>query len=286
MLKCSMHCTHLLACPFCNASLTQINNTLTCTNSHTFDIAKEGYVNLLRKKLPGDTKEMLTARRNFLEQEYYQPLSDTINSLVSTVLDPEAPSFNILDAGCGEGYYLGRLQAHLANPVSRAQCCYIGLDISKEAIRMAAKKYKVAQFVVANLKERLVFADDAFHVLLNIFAPRNVDEFARVLVPGGIAIIVIPAPTHLSQLRSAFHLLNIEENKQQHVIEQFAGRFELVDSRTIEYKVRLSQAAIMQAILMTPNYWHMPDEMREATEGIEEIETEVGFVCMVFRRHA
>ena len=259
---------------------------LTCTNSHTFDIAREGYVNLLRKKLPGDTKEMLIARRNFLEQGYYQPLSDAINFLVSAALGPETPSFNILDAGFGEGYYLGRLQAYLANQMPRTQCCYMGLDISKEAIRMAAKKYKAAQFMVANLKERLVFADDAFHVLLNIFAPRNIDEFARVLIPGGIAIIVIPAPTHLLQLRSTFHLLNIEENKQQHVIEQFAGQFELVDSRTIEYKVRLSRAAMMQAILMTPNYWHMPDETRETAEGIEEMETEVGFVCMIFRCRA
>ncbi|HZU01087.1 MAG TPA: methyltransferase domain-containing protein [Ktedonobacteraceae bacterium] len=286
MLKCSMHCTHLLACPFCNASLTQINNTLTCTNSHTFDIAKEGYVNLLRKKLPGDTKEMLIARRNFLEQGYYQPLSDTINALVSTALGPETPPFNILDAGCGEGYYLGRLQQRLVNRFPHAQCCYMGLDISKEAIRMAAKKYKAIQFVVANLKERLVFVDSAFHALLNIFAPRNVDEFTRVLIPGGIAIIVIPAPTHLSQLRSTFHLLNIEENKQQHVIEQFSSRFELTDLRTIEYKVRLSQGAMIQAILMTPNYWHLPGELKEAAEGIEEMETEVGFVCMVFRRHA
>jgi 23S rRNA (guanine745-N1)-methyltransferase len=162
----------------------------------------------------------------------------------------------------------------------------MGLDISKEAIRMAAKRYKGAQFVVANLKERLIFADDAFHVLLNIFAPRNVDEFARVLVPGGIAIVVIPTSIHLLQLRSTFSLLNIEENKQQHVIEQFAGQFELVDAHTIEYKVRLSRVAMMQAILMTPNYWHIPDEQREDTESIEEMETEVGFVCMVFRRHA
>src|SRR5947199_1528396 len=146
MLKCSMHCTHLLTCPFCGTHLTQIDNTLTCTNSHTFDIAKEGYVNLLRKKLPGDTKEMLIARRNFLEQGYYQPLSDTINALVSTALGPETPSSTLLDAGCGEGYYLGRLQAHLANQMSGTQCCYTGLDISKEAIRMAAKKYKTAQF--------------------------------------------------------------------------------------------------------------------------------------------
>jgi 23S rRNA (guanine745-N1)-methyltransferase len=301
---------HLLICPFCGTHLTSIdtsedkvatqsrsallssnliltgirNDMLTCTNSHTFDIAKEGYVNLLRKKLPGDTKAMLIARRNFLEQGYYQPLSDTINSLVSVAFDPETPSFNILDAGCGEGYYLDRLQQHLVKQFPHAQCCYIGLDISKEAIRMAAKRYRAAQFVVANLKERLVFTDHVFHVLLNIFAPRNVDEFARVLVPGGIAVVVIPAPVHLLQLRSTFHLLSIEENKQPHVIEQFAGQFELVNLRTIAYKVRLSREAMMQAILMTPNYWHMPDKMQEAMQGMEEMETEVGFVCLVLCR--
>jgi SAM-dependent methyltransferase len=174
---------------------------LRCSNSHTFDIAREGYVNLLRKKLPGDTKEMLVARRDFLERNHYQPLSDMLNQLVHAYLATSSSPINILDAGCGEGYYLGRLQQYLTDQHYQIQC--IGLDISKEAIRMAARHYKQSCFVVANLKERVVLADDALHIILNIFAPRNPAEFTRVLVPGGLLLVAIPAPDHLLQLRSA-----------------------------------------------------------------------------------
>src|SRR5581483_10720478 len=153
----------------------------------TFDVAREGYVNLLRKKQVGDTREMLQARRSFLEDGFYQPLSDTLNALVDSYLREIPSPANVLDAGCGEGYYLGRLQRSLDQ---KEQHCFLGLDIAKDGIRMAAKRYQAASFVVANLKERLVIADQAIHVLLNIFAPRNPAEFARVMVPAGRLIVV------------------------------------------------------------------------------------------------
>src|SRR5450755_1297199 len=161
--------SYLLTCPICTTQLVQSNNTLVCANAHTFDIAREGYVNLLRKQLPGDTKEMLAARRSFLERGSYQPLSNMLNQISVTYLAASTSPVTILDAGCGEGYYLGRLQQSLAD--RPLQC--VGLDISKEAIRLAARRYKQACFVVANLKERLVLADGVLHMILNIFAPRN-----------------------------------------------------------------------------------------------------------------
>jgi 23S rRNA (guanine745-N1)-methyltransferase len=277
-----MALTHLLTCPFCGLPLSAVGNTFTCANAHSFDIAREGYVNLLRKKQSGDTKEMLVARRQFLEQGYYQPLSDQLNELVYAHLSNSAP--HVLDAGCGEGYYLGRLQRFLAQKQPTIQGIYVGVDISKEAIRLAARRYRECSFVVANLKERLVFADAALDILLNIFAPHNVQEFARVMVPGGLLMLVIPGPAHLLQLRRKLHLLNVEEQKQQHVMEQFARLFKLLTTTTLHYTLHLDTTALTQLVMMTPNFWHLSSEMRQALVHIDELQTEVEFICMLWRR--
>lgn len=271
----------LLACPLCHMGLRQTGASLRCDSGHSFDIAKEGYVNLLVQKRAGDAKEMLKARRKFLASGLYAPLSDAVTELVRTHLPDEPGSLPILDAGCGEGYYLERLQRALT---SQQHDCYIGLDVSKEAIRMAAKSYRQLFFVVADVKQRLVLADGAFHAILNIFAPRNATEFARVTARGGILMVVIPSPEHLLRLRTVLGLLGMEEQKQQHVKEQFAGDFEFVTSSSIAYSLHLDTEQIEQVVMMTPNYWHLSDEMREAMRNMEEMETEAGFTALVFRR--
>jgi 23S rRNA (guanine745-N1)-methyltransferase len=276
----------LLACPVCRSPFTQAGTMLKCSQAHTFDIAKEGYVNLSLKQFPGDTREMLIARRNFFERGHYRPLSDAINGLIYTHLNKIASaspmSINILDAGCGEGYYTARLQQYLTEHLCNVEC--IGLDISKEAVRMAAKRYKQAFFVVANLKERLVIADQALHVITNIFAPRNADEFACVLTPGGLLLVIIPGPEHLRQLRSNLHLLDIEEHKQQHVIDQFAHQFDLITSTSLAYNLHLSNEEIRQIVMMTPNYWHLSAETRRAMDNLEQIDTEVACTCLLLQR--
>jgi 23S rRNA (guanine745-N1)-methyltransferase len=270
----------LLACPLCHTGLKQIGAALKCDNGHSFDMAKEGYVNLLAQKRAGDAKEMLKARRSFLESGLYAPMSDAVNELVRIHLSHVTESLHILDTGCGEGYYLDRLQRALA---LQQDGCYIGLDVSKEAIRMAAKRYPQLFFVVADVKQRLPLADATFHAILNIFAPRNPAEFARATAPGGILIVVIPAPEHLLRLRTALRLLNIEEQKQQHVREQFAPYFEFVTSSSIAYSMRLNREQIEQVVMMTPNYWHLTDEIQEGMGKMEELETEAVFTALVFR---
>jgi len=280
----SIPCIHLLTCPVCHTALAKTDQTLKCANRHSFDIAREGYVNLLRKKLPGDSRAMLQARRDFLERAHYRPLSDTLNELVASHLNAAYAPINILDAGCGEGYYLGRLQQYLTNRQPSIQCCCIGADISKDAIRMAAKRYREVLFVVANLKERLVFADAAFQALLNIFAPRNAQEYARVLAPDGLLVVVIPGPAHLLQLRTALHLLSIEQDKQQHIVEQFADQFELIATVPLAYEIHLSGAEIALAVMMTPNYWHLSEETRRSMAEMTEIRTQVEFTCLLLRK--
>ena len=284
-----MNHLHILICPLCQTHFVQIGNAITCEHHHTFDIAKEGYINLLTYKLPpsmGDTKEMLLARRAFLERGHYQSLITTITTLLYDYLKTEVdlPYLSMLDAGCGEGYYLGRIQHALEQQLPDAHIEYLGIDIAKEATRMAAKRYKNIHFLVANLKERFVFASDSLHILLNIFAPRNVEEFARVLTLGGIALVVIPAPQHLRQLREALGLLNIEEHKQEHVLEQFAPYLTYIGTASVNSTLRLNKEEILQTVMMTPNYRHLSTEVKHKMSTMEGLETEITFTCLLFRK--
>jgi 23S rRNA (guanine745-N1)-methyltransferase len=159
----------------------------------------------------------------------------------------------------------------------------LGCDISKEAVRLAAKRYPASFFQVANIKERLPLADHALNILLNIFAPRNTTEFARVLAPGALLLIVIPGPRHLEQLRSTLQLLSIEEQKQQHVVEQFSSSFTLLATEQISYECLLLQDDIARVVMMTPNYWHLTEQQRLQMEHLEALTTSFDFRCLLFR---
>jgi 23S rRNA (guanine745-N1)-methyltransferase len=245
----------------------------------------------MRKPLPGDTRAMLVARRTFLERGFYIPLAEKIAAIVMAQRSPLISPWNVLDAGCGEGYYLGQLRRGLIHHVTTSDCvsmgnqpsCVLGLDISKEAVRMAAKQYRAsADFVVASIKEALPLVDQSIHVLLNIFAPRNIDEFARVLAPDGILLVVIPQADHLATLRTKLQLLGIEDQKEQHVIAQCSAHFKLVMTETVTYPLHLNQSAIEQVVMMTPNYWHLSEAKREMITGLTEMETAVSVRCLVF----
>jgi ubiquinone/menaquinone biosynthesis C-methylase UbiE len=274
----------LLSCPICYSTLFREDMMLKCIKQHSFDIAGEGYINFLRKKQPGDTKPMLQARREFLAHGPYRPLFDVLYKQATAFLPQISAPACLLDAGCGEGYYLGNLQQQLEQTDTSIRHHYIGIDISKEAIRMAAKRYKQALFLVANLKERLPIADSAVDILLNIFAPRNADEFARILAPGGLLLVVIPTPTHLLQLRTTLGLLDIEENKQQHVLDQFSPHFEVVTTTQITYTRHLKREQIQQVVMMTPNYWHLSEQRRSLLQELEEMDVAIGFQCLTLQK--
>lgn len=274
--------SELLSCPLCGGAFVLDHAMLRCSNGHSFDLAKEGYVNLLRKKVLGDTKEMVLARRAFFDKGYYQPVSDLLNQLLGESLSlPHLNPLCILDAGCGEGYYGGRLHEHLQTQGERVTS--LGIDSSKDAIRMAAKRYSSSFFLVGDLKTPLPLRDGALDVMLNIFAPRNLAEYARVLSPAGLLLILIPGPTHIMQLRQTLQLLDIEENKEQHVIEQSSIYFELVTRRALTYDLHLQHEEITQLVMMTPNYWHLSDEIRARMHSLDSLSTTIDFVCLLFK---
>ncbi|WDD96971.1 23S rRNA (guanine(745)-N(1))-methyltransferase [Thalassomonas actiniarum] len=185
-------------CPICRSALNSQAAGFHCSNNHHFDRAKEGYVNLLpvqhkHSKDPGDNKAMVLARRAFLEQGYYQPLIDKLTSLYQAHGDTNLP---VLDAGCGEGYYTHQ---HKTDNNS-----VYGVDIAKNAVKIAAKRYKSCHFSVGTLSH-LPFEDEFFGWLFSIYAPILEPEFTRVLKSGAYLLTVTPAEDHLFELKSLIY---------------------------------------------------------------------------------
>jgi 23S rRNA (guanine745-N1)-methyltransferase len=276
----------MLLCPVCQADLVRVDATFRCVNSHSFDVARQGYINLLLEKPrgdAGDSKEMLQARQRFLESGHYQQLSDAINQRVRRYLQSRSIG-RVLDVGCGEGYYLGRLKQLLDNELSQLECDYCGIDISKDAVRMASAGNKGILFSAMDSREKILLADNSVDVLLNIFAPRNAAEFARVLTHDALLLSVIPGPNHLIELRTAFDLLSIEKEKQQKVVEQFSDGFDFIDSQTVRYEMSLSNQAVVNLIGMMPSYRRLSPESRAAIRQQENFHATAEFTLLAFRR--
>lgn len=202
-------------CPLCQNPLIANDAGLSCANRHQFDRAREGYFHLLpvqqKKSLtPGDSAEMIQARRAFLAAGFYQPLSDAVNQLLLTAklraksaANPATPAVAnapaaLLDIGCGEGYYSNRL----ANTMPELEV--YGIDISKAAVKAASKTYPKLHCAVAS-SYHLPFSDAAFSMLLRIYAPSEPTELARVAAPGALLLTVTPAPEHLLQLKQQIY---------------------------------------------------------------------------------
>lgn len=264
----------MLTCPVCELPLARGERVWRCPRGHSFDRAREGYVYLTSSRQPGDTRDMLRARRAFLERGHYAPLAEALSALAVAhyaALSPGKRLLGTLDAGCGEGYYIGRVQRALAAQAStgygeqastgrpydsEAPPCF-GLDVSRDAARLAAKRYPAVTIVVADVRGRLPFASASLGLLLDVFAPRNPAEFARVLAHGGVLLVVIPAPEHLAELRAALPLLGIEAEKQQQVERRLAAAgFALRETRVLELALRPDAADLAALLAMTPNAWH------------------------------
>ena len=284
-----------LTCPICDAPLRATGAALACRDGHTFDVAREGYVNLLPSQhrvsgMVGDTPDMLQARRRFFDEGHFAPLLETLTADVERIerersqrraADDGSPT-TILEVGCGEGYYIGsiadRLSAALGPGVS-----FLGTDLSKPAVRLAAKRYPATRFFVADVNRRLYLEDASASILLDVFAPRNPDEFARVLEPGGFALIVIPGDAHLADLREEFGLLGIQPGKEALVVERFAQHFRLAERTEVRYPMELSAEAVRDLVGMGPNRWHRRED-DASLRATGPRSTEASFVVLGLQR--
>jgi 23S rRNA (guanine745-N1)-methyltransferase len=282
-----------LVCPLCNSRLARRGASLVCASSHTFDIARDGYVHLLptTRRAPrsvGDSKEMLRARRAFLSRGHFALCSDAINALVASHLTAKASkgdseTINILDVGCGEGYFLDRLRLHLLERLDQP-ITYHGVDIAKDAARLAARRSAELHVAVADVTARLPYAAGAFETLLNVFAPRNPAEFARLLVSAGLLAVVIPTQQRLRELRAIAPLLGIEEDKQQRVVARLARFFALVDASELEYDIELDSLDVINLVQMTPSARHLPPKTLEGLREQMGVHTRLGFTLIRFLR--
>ena len=236
------HTRSPLRCPVCQNSLTREDRTHRCEKGHSFDLAKEGYINLLlshqrKSKNPGDDKAMIQARRRFFDSGAYNPLTELIQHSTSHIPHP-----TILDCGCGEGHMLGTLSEKQAGQ-------FFGVDVSKEAIRCAAKRYKEATWIVANGMRSLPFADGSLDLILSVLAPRNVEEFARIVKPDGALLIGVPGPNHLIELRSLLtENAGDFEEKANEAAEKCAPLFKEKNREFLSYETPLDKTQIADLI--------------------------------------
>lgn len=276
-----------LQCPVCDEPLIDQTKSWRCANGHSFDVAREGYANLLRphKRLPdtvGDSPEMLRARREFLAEGFYDPLSDLINSLVLTAVARQ-PTPVVVDVGCGEGYFLRRL----AQQMTGQEMALFGVDIAKTAVRMAAKQMGGhGRFLVADVYDKLPIADHAAQVLLNIFAPRHPAEFARILASEGCLLVVIPAPDHLQSLRAQFSLIDIQAEKQAFITTQFEGLFTVQQIHPLTFPLRLKAQTLQLLIHMMPGVRHLTPAQWTVIRSAPMLETNASFIVLQLGRVA
>ena len=250
-----------LLCPVCGLPLWRQETCWKCEKNHSFDVARQGYVNLLtvdRKhaKHPGDTKEQVAARKAFLDAGYYAPIAET----VCRILAPYAPN-SVLDAGCGEGYYLTCLQKALPG-----MAC-AGIDISKDAVRFAAVRNKNALWLTGTAAA-LPFADESFDAVLSMFALTVEGEFSRVLRPGGRYLQVIAGAEHLMGLKSVIYPEILRKEK---VLHPELDGFKLESSQTLEFDFCVEGSGQVQNLLsMTPHFWRIS---KGGAQRLSEIDT-------------
>lgn len=243
-----------------------------CGAGHCFDVAREGYVNLLpvqqKKSLsPGDTLASLQARRRFLAGGYYQPLRDDLVQRLSS-------ADVVIDVGCGEGYY----SAAMATVAAQV----IAFDIAKPAMRLAAKTYPDLRCAVAS-SAAVPLPDACADVLTSIFAPVPLAEMRRLLKPGGRALIVTPAPAHLFAYREAL-FGQVRDHEPSKFAEAAQPHFQVLSQQEIRYDIGLNQAAIIDLLDMTPYAYKASPERRAQVAAMATLNTEAAFSVLMLTK--
>ena len=270
----------LLACPACGGELLpdEARSRLSCPSGHRYDAAKQGYFNLLTgagTKFQADTVQMVQARSDFLAAGHYSPLARRLGSLAADAGGQPV----VLDAGAGTGYYL-REVLDAAGGARQA----VALDISKFALRRAARALPGSYALVWDVWRPLPLADAAVDVVLNVFAPRNPAEFRRVLAPGGMLLVVTPLPDHLRQLRSLTGMLDIAGEKETRVARSLGPGFVPGAAEHLEYSMNLGREDVENAVLMGPSAHHIePGALAAALDGAEfPLEVTAAFAVQQF----
>jgi 23S rRNA (guanine745-N1)-methyltransferase len=252
----------LLACPVCagrsdtDVALALSGRSLRCPAGHSFDLARQGYLNLAGRAQPqhADTAAMVAARERFLSSGAYEPVADAVLRAACGLRDGGA----VLEPGAGPGWYLARLLAGLAGAGVRARG--LALDISVAACRRAAVRTAGSPVgvLVADVWGPLPVRSGTIDTVLSVFAPRHAAEFARVLAPGGRLVVVSPLPDHLAGLRAAWGLLDVEPGKQERLASVLSEHLVPAGASEVRFAVEPAPALLADLVAMGPNAFHAP----------------------------
>lgn len=260
----------MLICPVCGQPLQLSQRTFHCEANHCFDMAREGYVNLLRASkdgdLIGDDKFSARSRRDFLNKGYYAPLKDELCRMFA---EKEG---TLLDICCGEGYYTAALGN---NPKLQV----FGFDISREMVRLAAKRENGTYFV-ANMAS-IPVAQESMDYAVHLFAPFNETAFAMVLKPGGRLFTVVPGRHHLWGLKQAVYDTPYENDERlpQTQVLRFVGSHKVAANITLA-----CQEDIQAVFRMTPYYFHTSEKDKEKLLKLDTLETSIEFVIAEYEK--
>ena len=261
------------ACPVCQENLTLVESSLKCTNRHSFDLAKFGYINLAPqiKQSANYDKENFQNRQQILEAGFYQAILEGVSDLLAT--KPSAKT--VLDIGCGEGFYSRKLQE--ANPDK----IFYAFDISKDSVQIAAKSESnwAVNWFVGDLA-RLPIKDASMDILFDIFSPANYGEFRRVLSKDGILIKVIPTENHLKEIRQKVQdQLTNKDYSNQDIKNHFQEHFTILSSQTASLTKTITTEQLQALLSMTPLLFHIDQtkiDWSDLTEITIEAEILVG----------
>lgn len=256
----------VLRCPICSEGLA-VGKALTCGSGHSFDVARQGYANLLTgngRVGTADTAAMVAARAEFLGAGHYQPIASRLSEIAAEIAEVAGPGC-VVDAGAGTGYYLARVLDGLPGRAG------VAMDLSKYALRRAARAHRAIGAVVSDVWRPMPLRDGVAAVVLNVFAPRNGAEFRRILHPGGSLIVVTPTAGHLAEIVENLGLLAVDPRKEQRTAETLGEFNASAASEELTFTMRLTRAELTALVGMGPNAWHTDAaSLTKRIGGLEE----------------
>jgi 23S rRNA (guanine745-N1)-methyltransferase len=255
----------LLCCPHCGAELDSVGGAVRCGAGHSFDVARQGYLNLLpgdARTGTADTAAMVAARERFLAGGHYVPVADRLAAVCEQAVGADGC---VVDVGAGTGFYLATVLERLPDRVGLA------LDISKHALRRAARADPRIGAVGCDAWRPLPVRDGVAALALSVFAPRDPDELARILAPGGALAVVTPTRGHLSELVPAVGMLTVQERKRERLEGKLGGAFATEGETDVEHQLALGHADLRALVAMGPSARHLDaDQVAERVAALPE----------------
>ena len=257
---------HILCCPHCAASVIVNGSTVQCVTGHSFDIARQGYVNFLTDHTfikNADSSEMVDARRRMHNRSFFTDLAQQISDLCEDVLT-DSPAPIVVEPGGGTGFYANAVVERFNTAAA------LSFDISTHAAKVCARQSERVASVVADVWQRLPIGDNSADVVLSIFSPRNVVETERVMKTGSILIVVSPDDRHFVELRTKFNALGIERDKSEKIAKSLKN-FTNIHQSVHESSELLNGSVQCDSLLSGPNGHHISAEDMELLRTLESI---------------